>query len=555
MSKTSYPAGESHKRVHRDLIALGIAIAAIIMFVGTGSTVLPKIARSWIHGTAGPDHLLTNALLLNIALIIFGMRRYRQLISEIAERRKAEESAKILAETDALTGCLNRRSIGSATDRLIAGAAAGKDAVAFLMIDLDNFKQVNDLYGHTVGDAVLKLTTQRIQVIMPPDALIARLGGDEFACVIPYSSQNPDTIDTLVSRMIAAVSKPETIKGYPVENTMSLGIANNLAQDSSADSFVNADTLMHRADIAMYHAKKQGKNRYFWFEASMESELRFRNELEQGIRRGIQKSEFVPYYEQQIDLDSGTLVGFEMLARWNSPDLGLVNPTIFIPIAEEIGAISILSEQLIEQALIDAKQWNPKLTLSVNISPVQLRDPWFSQKLLKLLVKHNFPPQRLEIEITESCLHENLAVVKTMITSLKNQGIQISLDDFGTGYSSLTQLRALPFDRLKIDRSFVGELNDEEASEKIVNAIISLGHGLDLPITAEGIEDTKILEALRGRGKMKGQGYLYGRPEPAERVLIRLRDLNMLSVNPGTDEPAATDKDKEQVSERRRNSA
>ena len=541
MSENSHLVGDSQKRVKRDLIALGIAVAAIIMFVGTGSSVLPQIARSWLHGTAGPDHLLTNALLLNIALIIFGMRRYRQLLSEIAERSKAEENSRRLAETDALTGCLNRRSIGPATDTLIAGAAEGRDAVAFLMVDLDNFKQVNDLYGHTVGDEVLKLTAERMRSVMPSGALLARLGGDEFACVIPFDSQNPDTIDALVTRMISAVARPETIEGHPVENTVSVGIANNLPDVANRVEMVDADMLMHQADIAMYHAKKQGKNRYFWFEATMESELRFRNELEQGIRRGVQKGEFVPFYEQQIDLQSNVLVGFEMLARWNSPDLGLVNPSIFIPIAEEIGLISVLSEQLIEQALIDAKQWSPELTMSVNISPIQLRDPWFAQKLLKLLVKHNFPPQRLEIEITESCLHENLAVVKTMITSLKNQGIQISLDDFGTGYSSLTQLRALPFDRLKIDRSFVGELNDEEASEKIVNAIISLGNGLDLPITAEGIEDTKILEALRGRGKMKGQGYLYGRPEPADKVMARLADLKMLSIAPAAQEPTVED--------------
>lgn len=262
----------------------------------------------------------------------------------------------------------------------------------------------------------------------------------------------------------------------------------------------------------------------------MESELRLRNELEQGIRRGIQNNEFVPYYEQQIDLDSGDLVGFEMLARWQSPDLGLVNPSIFIPVAEEIGVIADLSEMLIEQALKDASHWAPSLTLSVNISPIQLRDPWFSQKLLKLLVKHNFPPQRLEVEITESCLHENVGVVKSLITSLKNQGVKISLDDFGTGYSSLTQLRTLPFDRLKIDRSFVGELTDEFASEKIVNAIISLGDGLNMPITAEGIADDKILSALRGKGQLKGQGYHYGQPETAQEVYARLDKIGLIVV-------------------------
>ena len=400
--------------------------------------------------------------------------------------------------------------------------------IAFLMVDLDNFKQINDLYGHKVGDEVLLSSAERMRKILPDNALLARLGGDEFACVIPFDRRSPDLVDQTASRLITAVARVQKIDGFPVETTMSVGIATNILDAKIESTGPDAQTLLHRADIAMYQAKKQGKNRYFWFESSMESELRLRNELEQGIRRGIHNREFVPFYEQQIDLDSGDLVGFEMLARWQSPELGLVNPAIFIPVAEEIGVIAELSEQLIEQALQDAAIWHPRLTLSVNVSPIQLRDPWFSQKLLKLLVKHNFPPQRLEVEITESCLHENIGVVKSLITSLKNQGVKISLDDFGTGYSSLTQLRTLPFDRLKIDRSFVEELTDELASEKIVNAIISLGDGLNMPITAEGISDEKILTALRGKGQLKGQGYHYGRPEAAGQVYERLARLDLI---------------------------
>lgn len=520
---------DTRKRANRDIVALGIAVAAIIMFLGTGSAVLPQVLRSWSTGSSAPDAILINALLLNVALIIFGMRRYRELIAEIEERRKAEERAQFLAETDPLTGCLNRRSITPETDKLIGQAAFEDKAVAFLMIDLDNFKQINDLNGHKVGDRLLKETANCLKSALPPHGILARLGGDEFACVVTFDRNAPDTVDQLASSLNTAVAKPMTIDGYPVEVTISVGIATNLVQTTDDAMLLDGEAIMHRADIAMYHAKKQGKDRYFWFETSMEKELRFRNDLESGIKRGILEGEFEPYYEQQIDLTSGKIVGFEMLARWNSPELGLVNPAIFIPVAEELGVIAPLSEQLIEQALLDAKDWDASITLSVNISPIQLRDPWFSQKLLRLLVKHNFPPQRLEIEITESCLHENIGVVKSMITSLKNQGVQISLDDFGTGYSSLSQLRTLPFDRLKIDRSFVGELNAEDACEKIVNAIISLGDGLDMPITAEGIEDQRILEALKGKGQMKGQGYLYGRPETAAKVLERLAANNLLA--------------------------
>jgi EAL domain-containing protein (putative c-di-GMP-specific phosphodiesterase class I) len=264
----------------------------------------------------------------------------------------------------------------------------------------------------------------------------------------------------------------------------------------------------------------------------MESELRFRAELETGIRRGIPLGEFVPYYEQQIDLETGELVGFEMLARWNSPQFGLVSPEVFIPIAEDLDVIGDLSEGLIRQALQDAKEWDPKLTLSVNISPIQLRDPWFAQKLLRMLIDGGFPPQRFEVEITESCLHENIGAVRTIITSLKNQGIRISLDDFGTGYSSLSQLRSLPFDRLKIDRSFVGELTGEVGGSDLVEAIVSLGRGLSMPVTAEGVETASILAALRQMGQLKGQGYLYGKPEDATATRERLAGLKLLSQQP-----------------------
>ena len=244
------------------------------------------------------------------------------------------------------------------------------------------------------------------------------------------------------------------------------------------------------------------------------------------------QGEFAPFYEQQIDLETGELTGFEMLARWKSPRYGLVSPDVFIPIAEEMDMISELSECLIRQALKDAKAWDPRLSLWVNISPLQLRDPWFAQRLLHLLIESGFPAQRLEIEITESCLHENIGAVRTIVSSLKNQGIRISLDDFGTGYSSLAQLRSLPLDRLKIDRSFVAEMSREGGSTDLVKANISLGKGLSLPVTAEGIEDSNALEALRALGDLKGQGYLYGQPEDAETTMKRLETMKLLSPAP-----------------------
>lgn len=494
------------------------------MFVGTGGSVLPQVVRSiWSNGAA-PDLLLVNAVLLNIALVIFGWRRYRELTVEVGERRKAESHARELAELDPLTGCLNRRSIGPATDALLAANAERGLATAFLMIDLDNFKQVNDINGHAAGDAILRQSALRIAATLPPDSLVARFGGDEFACALAFDPRHADRVDALAADLIGAVSQPVETDGGSVETTISVGISSNLGLGAARDGAAQ----LHLADIAMYHAKKHGRNRSAWFEPAMENELKVRSELAAGIRAGVPLGEFVPFYEKQIDLASGDLVGFEMLARWKSPTLGLVGPEVFIPVAEEIGMIGALSESVISQALRDARHWNPKLSLSVNISPIQLRDPWFAQKLLRMLVEANFPPSRLEIEVTESCLHEDLGLVRSLISSLKNQGIKISLDDFGTGYSSLAQLQTLPFDSIKIDRSFISNLGSSVESNTIVEAITSLGRGLGLPITAEGIECPEVLARLQELGQFKGQGYLYGMPQPAGVTNDDLAQLNLL---------------------------
>ena len=512
-----------------DLLTRGIAFAAMILFVGTAGVALPNVFKTWTGSAGGPDIILTNALILNIALILLGWHRYKALNTELVARRKSEQEARRLAEIDDLTGCLNRRSFADRLAVLLKTECSDERALAAIAVDLDNFKQVNDLNGHMAGDAVLRATAQRIERTLPAGGVLARIGGDEFLCVVPYYVNVSDRIEHLATRMIEAVATSVSHEGVSLDVTVSIGIASSIHLDKELAADSAAQDLMHKADIAMYHAKKQGKNRYYWFEAPMENELRFRNKLEAGIRAGIANGEFVPYYEQQVDLETDQLVGFEMLARWESPELGVVGPDIFIPIAEEIGAIGELSENLIAQAFEDAKEWDPELTLSVNISPVQMRDPWFAQKILKLLVAHRFPPNRLDIEITETCLHENVGMVRSMITSLRNQGVHVSLDDFGTGYSSLSQLRSLPFDRLKIDRSFIGELRQQENGEALVNAIVAMSDGLKLPITAEGIENETILEALKRLGKMKGQGYHYGRPEPADKVRERLADHGLLA--------------------------
>lgn len=522
----------------RDVAILAVSMGAILLFAGNGSSVVPQAVR-YLQGVGlPPDRLLSNALLLNIALIIFGWRRYRDLAAEVQERSKAEAQARNLAETDALTGCLNRRSMGSAIEELRANAARRGEQVAVIALDLDNFKRLNDFNGHMAGDAVLGESARRMRLVLPESALLARLGGDEFACALAFDSQRPESVERIAERLIEAIAHPVQYSGGVLDGvTVSLG----LSCPTLARGAVSATVLLHTADIAMYHAKKAGKNRYMWFDPQMEAELRFRSDLEAGIRAGVALGEFVPFYEPQVDLETGHITGFEMLARWQSPSLGLVFPNVFIPVAEEIGMIADLSESVIRQALSDAKTWDPELTLSVNISPVQLRDPWFAQKLLKMLVEANFPPNRLEIEITESCMLENVGLVRTLVTSLKNQGVRISLDDFGTGYSSLSHLRSLPFDRIKIDRSFVSGLTENNGSLSIVQSIIALGEGLGLPITAEGVENEELAKELRSLGDLKVQGYHFGKPASGQDVFDRLAALGRVLPSGGVTRTSETE--------------
>jgi diguanylate cyclase (GGDEF)-like protein len=510
--------------VEPDVLTGIIVILAILLFAGTGGTVLTDAINALLNNAKADDNLLVSAFLLNIALILFGWRRYKDLTKEVEERAAAEQRARFLAATDPLTGLLNRRTIGERTAEMISIAQRKQKSITVMMLDLDNFKNINDVHGHSAGDAVLKQVAARISKIMPPHNLLARLGGDEFACAFIFDPEQPKIVERIADDLIDAVGTPIIENGTQLVVTTSIGMSR---YDSESEDF---DLLMRRADIAMYSSKKQGRNCHCWFDPSMEQELQTRSLLERGMRTGIPKGEFVPYFEQQIDLMTGKLTGFEVLARWESPTQGRISPEIFIPIAEETGMIAELSLSIMRQAFKNAKDWDAGLVISVNISPIQLRDPWLAQKIVKLLVESGFPSNRLEIEITESALFENLSLAQSIVGSLKNQGIKIALDDFGTGYSSLAPLRALPFARKKLDRSFVSSILRNPESKAIVKAINGLGKSLGMPITAEGIEDKETESELRQIGCAVGQGWHYGRPLTAADTQKILAERNLLPV-------------------------
>jgi len=520
----------------RDMLSGAITVSAILMFVGTGSSVLSTTIQHYFAGGQAADQTLVIALLLNVALILFGWRRHRELAHEVTIRTAAEERAQQLASKDPLTGFLNRRSLAEEGAAMFVRAERRGKAMALLMLDLDHFKTVNDMHGHATGDALLREVSTKIAEAMPSVALTARFGGDEFACAFLFDAEHPDTVERIAEKLISCLAQPMQCEGLHLHISASIGIARSDLDCGSIDA------LMRAADIAMYAAKNSGRNRYAWFDLSMERELQARNELEMGLRGAIPRTEIVPYFEQQIDLTTGRLGGFEMLARWEHPQRGLIAPAQFIPIAEETGIISDLSLSIMRQAFLAARDWDPALSISVNISPWQLKDAWLAQKIIKVLTETGFAATRLEIEVTEVALLDNLALVQSIVGSLKNQGIRLALDDFGTGYSSLAHLRALPFDRIKIDKSFVMSINENSESAAIVTAITRLGESLNLPITAEGIEDQAIEERLRALGCSKGQGYLYGRPTSIAATRRLLAERRLLRQTPAPADKKSADK-------------
>ncbi|WP_315763805.1 putative bifunctional diguanylate cyclase/phosphodiesterase [Sphingomonas sp. Y38-1Y] len=483
-----------------------ISVAAILLFVGIASTVLSQLVGQYLGTREAADEMLVIALLLNTALILIGWRRHTGLVGQVRGHAEAAARARALAARDPLTGFHNRRSLADEGGAMLTNAERRHKAVALLALDLDHFKSVNDMHGHAVGDALLRLVAQEMEAISPTSALHARLGGDEFAITMVFDPSAPDVVDRVAERLVARLSQPFEAEGQTLHISCSLGIARS---DFGSHSI---EALMRAGDIAMYAAKKSGRNRFAWFDPSMERDLKARNELEQGLRIAIPGGQIVPYFEQQVDLAEGRLTGLEVLARWEHPTRGLIGPDRFIPIAEETGMIAELSLSIMRQAFTAARDWDPGLTLSVNISPWQLRDAWLAQKIIKTLTETGFPASRLEIEITESALFDNLALAQSIAGSLKNQGVKLALDDFGTGYSSLAHLRALPFDRIKIDKSFVTSINEAPDSAAIVTAIVRLGESLNLPVTAEGIEDETIAARLAAMGCAKGQGWYYGKP-------------------------------------------
>ncbi|MEO6581799.1 MAG: EAL domain-containing protein [Sphingomicrobium sp.] len=485
------------------LITTCATMAAILLFVGLGSQILPRA----IAGVALPESggSLRLAFILNIAIILFGWRRSKDLRNALDAHEQAERAAHRNANTDHTTGLANRRELLRTLAEMRESGRSG----ALLLLDLDHFKRVNDLHGHSVGDQLLSAVAEVLGETAPAGSCCARIGGDEFAILL--ESDGRAAAEELAQKILFKLSTPFRIGNIQAQISSSIGLA-------VVDRAGSEETILRKADVGLYAAKAAGRNCLAWFDSKMERELTTRLKLEEDIRRGVEAGEFVPFFQPLIDLASKELVGFEALARWRSRNGDLLEPETFIEAAERTGLIGPLSMSVMEQALTDARNWPGHLKIAVNVSPIQFRDPTLASQIVKVLASTGFPASRLEIEITEGSLLEDRAQVSTILKSLKNLGISISLDDFGTGYASLSQLHTLPVDRIKIDKSFINTLVKSERTSAIVQTIASMGHKLNVPITAEGVESEQMRSELAKLGCTEAQGWLFGRAVSADTV-------------------------------------
>lgn len=509
----------------RDAIVLVVLITAVILLIWNGNAFVHTLPMS-DEKFGPPIRLASTALTLNVALILFGWRRYIDLQHEAEMRAEHERRAVVLATTDGVTGLYNRKGFADYAAQLCAAAAERGDSLVVISFQVHRFKTVNDQHGYETGDRLLKTISVSLAAELGPDTILARLSSDEFAVALALRANEMKRADVLAEIVLRTVSRPLLFEERIIQVGAFAGIASARATDARIPD------ILRRADIAMDHARSGRVARAVWFDAGMERALIAHSEIEQGIRFGLEHGQFVPYFEPQVDLTTGEIVGFEVLARWIHPLSGVIGPDIFIPVAEEIGLIGRLSEDVIGEALKEAANWDQRIKISVNISPFQLADGWLAQRIVRILSESGFPPDRLVIEITESSLFADLDLARTIVTSLKNQGIRLALDDFGTGFSSLSHLRSLPFDIIKIDRSFVLNINSKRESSAIVRAVTALAAALQVPVCVEGIENEETYKTVVRLGCAIGQGWYFGKPMPAEHA----RDL-LMNHAPG-DQPS-----------------
>ena len=511
---------EEDRRMLANNISQGVSFPAIMVAV----TVNGK--KHWwkISGRATKD----GAEQLGVAM--------RGVISDITAQKSAEEKVRYMAHFDGLTDLPNRRYFSEALNRTIHRAQPG-DKIALLLFDLDHFKAINDTLGHPIGDKFLTMVSRRLENIARSDDTLARIGGDEFALLL--SGERAEFAEDIANMIVDAASKPFLIDDHNVVSSASVGLA------QWTNDIVEPDILVRYADLALYSAKGAGRNRVAIFEMEMDVVAEERRNLELDLRASLAEQEMRLHYQPLVDLKTLRKTGFEALLRWEHPQRGVVMPNEFISVAEETGLIVQLGEWVVRQALEDATQWDESLSVAVNLSPSQMRSTSLVPTIVNALAQTGIAPERLDLEITESILMQDSDVNIRTLHSLRDLGVRISLDDFGTGYSSLNYLRSFPFDKIKIDRCFVDDIDSRDDCKAIIKSVISLAGNLGMKTTAEGVERQEQVDALRILGCDQVQGYLYGKAEamdnctdlrPVEKWVPRVGSVSLpVAANPASD--------------------
>jgi len=452
--------------------------------------------------------LAAGIVITTFLAVYLGLASRNSLQLALANRRVLE-----LAQTDILTGLPNRAFFLEQLEEANAHARRRKaGAFSIIMLDLDRFKNVNDSLGHGAGDALLRQVALRLKSALRGTDVLARLGGDEFAIIQSECDDQRAGAINLAGRIAKLITEPFLLPGHQVEVGTSIGIA--MAPEHGSDQ----EQLLKKADLALYRSKSAGRNCFTLYDEAMSAELEARNTLESDLRDAIARCQFEVHYQPFFDVQSGHRRGLEALVRWRHPTRGLIPPDMFIPLAEETGLIVPLGEWVVRRACDDATSWPTDTKVAVNLSPVQFKQTELFDVIQSALRNSGLSPERLEIEITESVLLERAAENHAFMEKLKGIGVSLALDDFGTGYSSLSCLTTFPFDKIKIDKSFVGNLTKRHKSSAIISSIVTLARGLDMAVTAEGVETNEQFERLRALGVNFAQGYLLGRPVPIDEL-------------------------------------
>jgi diguanylate cyclase (GGDEF)-like protein/PAS domain S-box-containing protein len=473
-----------------------------------------RAVRTWKHVKA--DGTLIDLAIYSRNLVYNGQSAVLLALMDITERKRAEARLAFLAQHDGLTGSPNRNLLHQQMDEILLHTRRSAEKVAVLVLGLDNFKSVNDTLGHGVGDKLLRAVAKRLRSTLRDEDVLARLNSDEFA-IIQTGLTRPEDVVLLSRRLLEAIGDPYLLDGQSVVIGATIGIA--MAPSDGDDS----EKLLKNADMALTRAKTESRGTFSFFEAGMDARAQSRRKIEVELRDAIQHDVLKPHYQPLVDLSSGRITGFEALVRWPHPDRGMVSPGEFIPVAEETGLINALGVMMLRRSCTDAAQWPDDVRVAVNLSPAQFRTSNLLSIVMDTLKQSGLSPRRLELEITETLLLEKSSQVLASLHALRALGVRISMDDFGTGYSSLSYLRSFPFDKIKVDQSFVRGLDSNRDAQAIIRSIASLGKGLGVTITAEGVETEAELSCLRAEGCHEGQGFLFSRARPNVEIVELLK--------------------------------